>query len=448
MVFTINKINLFLFLFFFIILSRVNLEATLICKSTEDCSAELYNRLKLDFTIPEFDLFQSLGKYIKNLKIDDIKKWEKNYILEYKIFNNEKYYFKESIPNFFRLNKENLSFVNNPPQKPNNTFPLSDHINDVINKAREEKNPYVLPVTFKIKYTIVVEKDVIPSGEIIRCWIPFPRKIEGKQSAIKILVTEPKDYILASNKYAQRTIYFEKKSMEGVPTTFHVEYQFTSFATYMDIDSYKIKNSNLSEKLIPYVQEEPPHIVFTQHLKYISKKIVGEEKNPYKIAQKLFKWVYVNIPWASAREYSTIKNISEYALKYRHGDCGIKTLLFMTLCRYNKIPARWQSGWEFQPPHDSMHDWCEIYIEPYGWIPVDVTYGLRKSRSRDTKWFYLGGLDSYRLVFNNDMGQELYPLKIYMKSDTVDSQRGEVEWRGGNLYYDKWNYIFDWEIVQ
>jgi hypothetical protein len=28
----------------------------------------------------------------------------------------------------------------------------------------------------------------------------------------------------------------------------------------------------------------------------------------------------------------------------------------------------------------------------------------------------------------------------------VDSQRGEVEWRGGNLYFDQWDYGFDWQI--
>jgi hypothetical protein len=29
----------------------------------------------------------------------------------------------------------------------------------------------------------------------------------------------------------------------------------------------------------------------------------------------------------------------------------------------------------------------------------------------------------------------------------VDSQRGEVEWRGGNLYFDKWDYHFDWQFL-
>ena len=34
------------------------------------------------------------------------------------------------------------------------------------------------------------------------------------------------------------------------------------------------------------------------------------------------------------------------------------------------------------------------------------------------------------------------------RSDTVDSQRGEVEWRGGNLYYDQWDYTFKAMLLQ
>ena len=28
---------------------------------------------------------------------------------------------------------------------------------------------------------------------------------------------------------------------------------------------------------------------------------------------------------------------------------------------------------------------------------------------------------------------------VYIRSETVDFQPGEVEWRGGNLYYDHWH---------
>ena len=35
-----------------------------------------------------------------------------------------------------------------------------------------------------------------------------------------------------------------------------------------------------------------------------------------------------------------------------------------------------------------------------------------------------------------------YPAKIYPRSETVDFQRGEVEWRGGNLYFNQWRWGF------
>ena len=56
--------------------------------------------------------------------------------------------------------------------------------------------------------------------------------------------------------------------------------------------------------------------------------------------------------------------------------------------------------------------------------------------------FYLGSLDAYRIAFNDDYSQPFVPPKQHFRSETVDSQRGEVEWRGGNLYFDQWDYDF------
>ncbi len=95
-----------------------------------------------------------------------------------------------------------------------------------------------------------------------------------------------------------------------------------------------------------------------------------------------------------------------------------------------------------------MHDWGEIYFEPYGWLPVDATYGLLDSKDDDMKWFYLGNMENYRLIVNDDYTQPLYPAKIYPRSDTVDFQRGEVEWEGGNLFFDQWDYNYEVEFIK
>ena len=43
--------------------------------------------------------------------------------------------------------------------------------------------------------------------------------------------------------------------------------------------------------------------------------------------------------------------------------------------------------------------------------------------------------------------QPLFPAKIFLRSETVDFQRGEVEWRGGNLYFNKWDYFINVEYM-
>jgi transglutaminase-like putative cysteine protease len=77
-----------------------------------------------------------------------------------------------------------------------------------------------------------------------------------------------------------------------------------------------------------------------------------------------------------AIEYSTIRNIGDYCRSRGYGDCGQEALLFMTLCRLNGIPARWQSGWNTFPTGKDIHDWCEIYVAPWGWMPVDPWAGI------------------------------------------------------------------------
>ena len=56
---------------------------------------------------------------------------------------------------------------------------------------------------------------------------------------------------------------------------------------------------------------------------------------------------------------------------------------------------------------------------------------------------FMGGIDSWRMIVNTDYGMPLVPEKKYPRSETVDFQRGEVEWEGGNLYFPQWSYHMD-----
>jgi hypothetical protein len=159
-------------------------------------------------------------------------------------------------------------------------------------------------------------------------------------------------------------------------------------------------------------------------------------------------WFKENIPWTGALEYSIMPNIPEYVLSNRRGDCGMQTLLFMSMLRYKGIPVRWQSGWMVPQGSENLHDWCEVYFEGAGWVPADISYDLQDSDIAELREFYLSGIDSYRLIANDGIAGSFYPEKKYMRSDPYDFQRGEVEWKGGNLYYDKWDYEMKIEFNQ
>jgi hypothetical protein len=198
-----------------------------------------------------------------------------------------------------------------------------------------------------------------------------------------------------------------------------------------------------------YTREEVPHEIFSEELRGLASRITGTEKNLYLKARKIYNWIADSIKYSYAREYSTLRNISAYCYENRYGDCGQEAILFITLCRITGIPARWQSGFFAFPQDEGMHDWTEIYIKPYGWLPVDtymgifftsITEDLTDTERKEMRDFYFGNIDHYRLVANKGHNLDLYPPKKHFRSETVDFQRGEVEWKSENLYFTDWRW--------
>lgn len=430
--------------------AQIMIESKLVDRSlpeAEKCDLrfqiELMDRIKKDFKRTRKDIFSALTKYYPDLNDIMLNNWEKDNSLEMKIIDGEKRYFNNAVPNLFRINKEakkQKEFVDGTKVDPLDTF-LKDYVQQVY-AATANSERVALPVKMKIKYSLTVKPNVVPAGEVIRCWLPYPKENIPRQTDVELLSISNKDYIIADDKNLQRTIYLEGTTKKDEPTKFEMVLSYTSRAEFVNLFKSKMAITFNQTKDIfdDFTKEEFPHLVFTERIKTLSKQIVGDEKDPLQILKKIFTWVDENTPWASAREYSTIPNITEYSLEQKHGDCGIQTLVLMTLCRYNGIPAKWQSGWMMHPPEINLHDWCEIYVDQYGWIPVDQSFGIKNYLSEDQKYFYLGGIDAYRLIVNDDISQPLFPAKIFPRSETVDFQRGEVEWRGGNLYFDLWNY--------
>ncbi|MBU6477020.1 MAG: transglutaminase domain-containing protein [Xanthomonadaceae bacterium] len=414
---------------------------------------ERMQRMRLDFSLTADQVEAKLRKQIPDLSDAEFARWDEHGLFEHMDIDGNRMYFNRTPSNLFHLSAEAAArrkggtvFVDSGlPKEVNDDY--IDFDRKVIAQAKATGKTSVLPQRVQVTQTLTVDADAVPAGKTIRAWVPYPRADAGQQENIRFVSSHPSAHRIAPESALQRTVYLEQPAQAGKPTVFKITYEVTLYAQYHAIDPAKVLPEKITPELAPYVAERAPHVVFTEPLRVFSKQVVGDATNPYEIARRIFAAVD-EIPWAGAREYSTIPDISAYTLHAGHGDCGEQTLLLITLMRMNGIPARWQSGWTFTAgDYDDIHDWAEIYLAPYGWVPVDVTYGRLDSDDPALKWFYLGGLDNYRVAFNDDFSRDFVPAKQHFRSDTVDSQRGEVEWDGGNLYYNKWNYDFAWKIL-
>lgn len=407
---------------------------------------DLHHRICLDFTKSKPEALKYIHRYIPDVTQEQLSQWEQSNALESMVINGERRYFRNAAPNLFRIDRDCQRIKS-----------LKDGVHlDGSDRADLKNVPEVMetasgefrlgaPKRMRVKFTVSVNADAVPAGEKIRCWLPFPRTDVARQKDVRLISTSQDKFKRSPKDCKHSTIYMEKVAEAGKPTVFSETFEYTSYGAWYNVRPEDVKPYDTKSKLYKeFTAEREKHIVFTPELKALAAQLTEGETNPYLKAMRIFRYITANYPWASAREYSTIDNIPMYVLRNHHGDCGQVSLLFITLCRICGIPAHFQSGLMMHPGADNLHDWSEIYLEGIGWIPVDQSFGMPVYARNDAEtWFFLGGIDSWRMVVNQDFGKDLYPKKKYPRSETVDFQRGEVEWKGGNLYFDQWDYSWD-----
>ena len=408
------------------------------------------NRIAIDFNKTHEEVKNYIKRYIPDVTDSLMEAWEQSGALETYFINGKKHYFHSAGPNLFRIDKA-CRDIKAGVSKVGDSGAMTD---DIVNIPAIIKNSgpdhLAEPKRIRVRYTITVNPDAVPDGTLLRCWMPFPRTDIKRQTNVKLISTSQDKFTRSPMSCDHSSIYMEHKAQKGQPTIFSEEFEFTTRGAWFNLKPADVKSYNKhSAAYRKFTENRRQHIIVTPRLQQLADSITRGIGNPLLQARAIFTYINDHFPWASAREYSTIPNIPEYVIDNKHGDCGQVTLLFLTLCRAKGIPGHFQSGFMMHPHEQNLHDWCEIYFEGPGWVPVDQSFGIMDfSNDEAIRYFFLGGIDSWRMVVNNDFSRNLYPAKKFPRSETVDFQRGEVEWYGGNLYFDKWHWAIDVQYLE
>ncbi len=411
---------------------------------------ERLRRIERDFSLDRPALVKGLREAYRDFREEEIAEWEAKGFLDRIVVAGEPRWFDSAVVNlWYRSPEVRPRWLKTPPEHPNLEF-LLNHLKEIDAgaPAAAGKIDCKVPRRFDVTMTVTVKADAVPAGKTVRCWLPYPVEYEAQRD-IALASSEPKHVSIDRPDAPQRSVYLERPAVAGEPTRFRINYALTRYAT---VNSLPAKGTVLPADdpvVRAWCREQPPHVVFTPELRKLAAELRGEDSDPVVVARRTFDWVGRNIRYSYAPEYATVLDMAPQCRSLGHGDCGQEAMLFITLCRINGIPARWQTAWVIWPWKSGMHDWAEIYLAPAGWTPVDPyksveyssvsTEGTPEERER-LRSFYFGGMDGYRLVCNRDHGAPLSPPKTHQRSDDIDFQRGEVEWEGGNLYFDAFSY--------
>ena len=218
--------------------------------------------------------------------------------------------------------------------------------------------------------------------------------------------------------------------------------------------------ANISDSLKDeYCKKEGPWLIDDHNLRTLATGLAGNETRVLVIVKNFVGWIAYNIAYDSEEfpRYPT------ETYSQRRGDCDDQAILLITLCRILGIPAYLQVGCIFQPfslPQTeeywgghvtsvlrqiAWHGWAIVYIPPWGWLPVDLTY-------------VLGGITN---PLNAIKGaavteQDVIQYMNFTHTDYVGASRRSRDFIQNNNFYIymvdemKWNIDFGiaWELIK
>lgn len=315
--------------------------------------------------------------------------------------------------------------------------PLSPNSPLLDEAIREMKERGGLTLRMRIRATLKIKDEAFAPGETYRVHLPLPA-LSAQTDKAELVSASPVPKAVSSESHPQRTVFFEETLKENKP--FVIEYEYPSAMRYVDLSKPHVSGQPVYPRCPAPGPEDVgellPHIAFTPYLRKLTAEILGGETDALKKARLIYDFVTTRVTYSFMRGYATLERHGEFAAVNLRGDCGLQALLFITLCRIAGIPARWQSGLCAEPDSVGSHDWAQFYLEPWGWLFADCSYGGAAWRKGNTeRWnFYFGNLDPYRMAANGAYQAEFDPPKDYLRDDPYDNQTGECETDSRGLY--------------
>ncbi len=390
---------------------------------------EIMARLPEDYPYTFDEAVELAQSYIPDFTAEELKGLEKEGRIDWIYIDGVPHYFSAFFANLCETDDSYAARAGKvKPRGDNGNF---DYRHEILGKLKENGE---LVNRIKIRASVRIHDDEFKAGEEVLVHLPLPAACE-EQSVIRIENMFPENGLTDDEDALQRTVSWKETMTEN--HEFSVEYSYTYRLTYKDPWNMEAD----SEQPGFFTEEKAPHIVFTPYIRDLVSGLTEGAENNLDKAKRFYNFVTENVNYSFSREYFGLESIAESCARNLVGDCGIQTLLFITLCRCAGIPARWESGLAAGPDRCGPHDWAKIYVAPLGWFHVDCSRGGSAYRQGDKLLhkFYFGNVAGDAMVANREFQGDFKVEKSHWRADPYDNQVGEIETESRGLRYSQFD---------
>ncbi|HPR63984.1 MAG TPA: transglutaminase domain-containing protein [Thermoanaerobaculia bacterium] len=160
------------------------------------------------------------------------------------------------------------------------------------------------------------------------------------------------------------------------------------------------------------------------YIQKLAKEIVGNETNPFWIAWKIHYYLMTHMEYKLSGGW----NVAPTILRRGNGSCSEFTISFLALARASGLPARYEAGFVVRGDDASVdnvyHRWVQVYLPPYGWVPVDSSMGKPSSARTIAREF---GSRSNRFLITTHSGGDSPYLGWTYNSAATFTFRGRAK---------------------
>ncbi|MCK4794133.1 MAG: hypothetical protein KAV87_60965, partial [Desulfobacteraceae bacterium] len=280
------------------------------------------------------------------------------------------------------------------------------------------RNPRVYNVDYS--FEMVPDPNNIDRAKDIKLWIPIPREWDS-QKAVKIISVQPPPHAeYEEPEHGNRMLFWDFGEEPEKPSyKVDIKYRLSSYEAHAHVDPNRIGPYDKMSKEYALYTRSTCTIPITPKIRELAQQAVGDEKNPYIQAKRIFQFFRNRMRYKMTFERG-IQFLLDNSVKdeqtgeeYYLGACGQHSSLFVALCRAVGIPARavagfvghcpWITADDLTEPFSELdtklspgglaggqhyiaggpHVWAEFYLPNYGWIHAETNgFSLRPRDNR------------------------------------------------------------------